>query len=188
MNLLARFRMTSPSEDDSAEFHDERYEDTIDLALSEEDMLALSRAAEEEQAETSRDTSALVATGAYPRDESVRSRRWPPMLTASVSAIVLGAALGIVWAVVADRGSLVTFKVPSAATRSAKSLGSPVRFSNPFDASEVFEFPPGTSDEQARRSVAAILVQRAHNRPGVSIVTGDPPTPGAADRGRVASK
>jgi hypothetical protein len=186
MNPLARFRMTRASKDDSGELHDERYDDTIDLTLSEEDMLALARAAEEELAETSRDKSALVGTGAYPRDESVRSRRWRPWLAASVSAIVIGAVLGVAWSVVADLGSPVRFRVPSAATRSTKSLDSPVRFSNPFDASEVFEFPRGTSDEQARRSVAAILAQRARDRQGAGVVSGDPPAPGDVDRARVA--
>jgi hypothetical protein len=35
---------------------------------------------------------------------------------------------------------------------------------NPFDRSEVFEFPPGTSLEDARQSVAELLLQRARTR------------------------
>lgn len=42
--------------------------------------------------------------------------------------------------------------------------GSPVRFANPFDPSEVFEFPPGTSRESARETVAEILISRARDR------------------------
>jgi hypothetical protein len=180
---LARFRMTSASQDDSAEFPDERYDDTIELALTEEETLALSRAAEEEHAETSLDKAAPIAAGAFVRDQRVRSRRWSPLLASSVLAIAIGTVIGVVWAVVADRSSMVTIRVPSAATRSAKSLNSPVRLSNPFDGSEVFEFPPGTSDDQARQSVAAILLQRARARQGVGVVMGDRPTPDAtADR------
>lgn len=37
----------------------------------------------------------------------------------------------------------------------------PVRFANPFDTREVFEFPPGTSETQAREAVAALLMERA---------------------------
>lgn len=37
----------------------------------------------------------------------------------------------------------------------------PVRFANPFDADEVFEFPPGTTEAQARDAVAEALLQRA---------------------------
>ncbi len=42
----------------------------------------------------------------------------------------------------------------------------PVQFKNPFDASEVFEFPPGTTPIQARDAVAELLSQRAQERLG----------------------
>lgn len=41
---------------------------------------------------------------------------------------------------------------------------SPTKFTNPFDASETFEFPAGTSEEDARDSVAEILFERARER------------------------
>jgi len=40
----------------------------------------------------------------------------------------------------------------------------PTRFTNPFDASEVFEFPPGTPADSARASVAEVLLERARER------------------------
>jgi hypothetical protein len=40
----------------------------------------------------------------------------------------------------------------------------PVRFANPFDSSEVFEFPPGTSYVEARDRVARVLIARARER------------------------
>jgi hypothetical protein len=40
----------------------------------------------------------------------------------------------------------------------------PTRFTNPFDASEVFEFPPGTTGDAARASVAETLLQRGRER------------------------
>lgn len=40
----------------------------------------------------------------------------------------------------------------------------PVRFANPFDKNEVFEFPAGTSKEDARAAVANILLERASER------------------------
>ncbi len=40
----------------------------------------------------------------------------------------------------------------------------PVRFKNPFDASEVFEFSPGTTPVEARDAVAELLSQRAQER------------------------
>lgn len=39
-----------------------------------------------------------------------------------------------------------------------------VRYANPFDATEVFEFPAGTSEAEARREVADTLMRRAHER------------------------
>ena len=182
-HALVRSRMTRASEDDSARFTDDIGDDTIELALTEEDMLALSRAAEEEQAKTSTGRSAPIVTGAYLRDQSVRSRRWLQIIASSVLGIVISVALGVV----AHRISMVTITAPSGAEQSAESLDSIVRFSNPFDASEVFEFPPGTSDEQARQSVAAILLQRAHDRQVADAVKSNPAMPGAAaHRARVA--
>lgn len=175
-HAMVRFRMGRPSEENSAEFAEDIGDDTIELALTEEDMLALSRAAEDEHAETSPDKSALIATGACLRDQSLQSRRWPALLAYSVLGIVISVALGLV----AHRVPTVTITAPSGAEQSADALDSPVRFSNPFDASEVFEFPPGTSDEQARQSVAAILVQRARDRQVADAVKSNPPMPGAA--------
>lgn len=45
--------------------------------------------------------------------------------------------------------------------------GSPVRVKNPFDANEVFEFPAGTTNAEARRKVSALLLQRAADRGAV---------------------
>ena len=42
----------------------------------------------------------------------------------------------------------------------------PVQFTNPFDAKEVFEFSPGTTQDAAREAVAEILVKRAMARQG----------------------
>lgn len=41
---------------------------------------------------------------------------------------------------------------------------SPVRYKNPFDAAEVFEFPAGITAVQARDAVAELLLQRALER------------------------
>jgi hypothetical protein len=35
---------------------------------------------------------------------------------------------------------------------------------NPFDRTETFEFPPGTSKAEAREAVAKLLMERAHGR------------------------
>ncbi len=43
-------------------------------------------------------------------------------------------------------------------------VNNPVRFKNPFDSSEVFEFPPGTTTAEARQAVASILLERGRER------------------------
>jgi hypothetical protein len=174
-HTLVRLRLMRASEENSAEIADEIGDDTIELTLTEQDMLALSRAADEEHVATSPGRFAVIATGAFLRDQSVRSRRRIPVLASSIIGIVIAVALGVV----AHRISTVTITAPFEAEQSAEALDSPVRFSNPFDASEVFEFPPGTSDEQARQSVAAILRQRARDR-HVAEGVGNRPAPGAA--------
>jgi hypothetical protein len=45
----------------------------------------------------------------------------------------------------------------------------PVKFTNPFDANEVFEFPPGTSETEARDAVASMLLERARERRNGSV-------------------
>lgn len=40
----------------------------------------------------------------------------------------------------------------------------PVLVANPFDDAEVFEFPPGTSEDEARDAVAEMLMKRATER------------------------
>jgi hypothetical protein len=40
----------------------------------------------------------------------------------------------------------------------------PVRFANPFDATEIFEFPADTTEAEAREAVAGFLIERAMYR------------------------
>ena len=39
-----------------------------------------------------------------------------------------------------------------------------MRIKNPFDRTEAFEFPPGTSKAEAREAMAKLLMERAHDR------------------------
>lgn len=43
-------------------------------------------------------------------------------------------------------------------------VGAPVRVANPFDPSEIFEFPSGTSEADAREAIAGFLMERAVSR------------------------
>jgi hypothetical protein len=60
--------------------------------------------------------------------------------------------------------ALVTEPVPAQPAAPAEPPPPPVKFANPFDRSEVFEFPAGTSPAEARRKVAELLLARAQER------------------------
>jgi hypothetical protein len=40
----------------------------------------------------------------------------------------------------------------------------PLRVANPFDSTEIFEFPAGTNEADAREAVAGFLIERAARR------------------------
>ena len=49
----------------------------------------------------------------------------------------------------------------------APAQAEPVLFRNPFDSTETFQFPAGTSETEARQAVAEVLLQRARERKDV---------------------
>jgi hypothetical protein len=110
-------------------------------------------------------------------------RRMP----ASRLAVAIGGGLAVILAL----GTLSKYSLQSrspvdssspAAQELAQSEGAetvlaqesvPVRFVNPFDRGEVFEFPPGTTQDEARDSVAELLRARAteRRRPAAALKT-----------------
>jgi len=61
-------------------------------------------------------------------------------------------------------GALPASAAQTTQTTLSEVESSPTRIRNPFDASEVFEFPPGTPEDTARESVAETLLERARER------------------------
>jgi hypothetical protein len=45
-----------------------------------------------------------------------------------------------------------------------ESVGEPLRVANPFDSTEVFEFPAGTTEADAQEAIAGFLLERASRR------------------------
>jgi hypothetical protein len=96
------------------------------------------------------------------------------------ASVRVGRSLGIVVAVMITGGALYQYLTNGDAVHSAsrdltqsasqpgwampEPSGAPVRFANPFDASEIFEFPAGTTETEAREAVADFLLERAMNR------------------------
>jgi hypothetical protein len=157
-------------------------EDTIELMLSPEQMRVLSRAATADAAGPAAPASppqasvrrAVSNEGAGP-NIATQPRHWPAGGVAAVVGVIVVfgtlVALGAIAQRTSERKHLATAvpaPTPVAATPVAPqpppAPGEPVRFKNPFDHSEVFEFPPGTSPAEARQAVAELLMERASDR------------------------
>jgi hypothetical protein len=137
-----------------------REDDTIELELTAEELWALNAAAAE-----GHDDARLNEAVAMSKRVS-RHSRWPAVLAA---AGIAGLSSGITYLVTAR-----TQPVHVAENRLPQPLAAPtphaapappaVRFVNPFDATEVFELPPGISEKDARDAVAEFLLNRARAR------------------------
>ena len=180
------------SERNSEELSDYTYdEDTLELEPISEQKLSSLRAAEEDhvtaiasEPQRSPPPPVLAAT---PNAAQTR-RSWPvhSRLLVSVAGIVALSAAIAKWATNHDVGD-VDLAMPTAspnvpvpnfaadtaseaaprAIDATEALTPPrpaVKFRNPFDASEVFEFPPGTTRMEARHAVRETLLQRARER------------------------
>ena len=184
--------MTKASAGGSAGSADDTDQQTIEFELSAEHALALSRAVEKEYADASlaestpgsRDVPPFRNENAH-ADGAAWSGRWPLVLVAGIAVMI---ALGVAAHRATERHPSVPTMIikgpisaPPAATPPAEPQKPPVRFRNPFDASEVFEFPPGTSATEARQSVAKLLLQRARERREAGGVRGNRLAPGTPD-------
>ncbi|WP_129647867.1 hypothetical protein [Peristeroidobacter agariperforans] len=135
-------------------------ETDTEIELSAQDLLALSHLEHVDKPATSSAPPSKPAQVASPRK---------PALTLSLIA-----AVGLAGATyVATSSDGANSPVANTAQRIAQSEwpapqqlaeSEPVRFANPFDADEVFEFPPGTTETQARDAVAELLLKRAMSR------------------------
>jgi len=141
-------------------------QDTIEVMLSPEQMRALANGSE----------SPLSKLGAAPSKSSRKAapasaRRWPALrIAAMLGVTALVALVSVANLRSGHKAPSLALAVrapvpaaPVAATPAAPPID-PVRFRNPFDHSEVFEFPPGTSQDDARQAVAEILWERARER------------------------
>jgi len=144
---------------------DAQWEDTIELELGAEQMLALSRADAAIRSNLVPVPSTEKSFSNAPKDER---DAWPAViLCISVVSVLSGAItyLATTPALPAYVGANAVIR-PAApeATAPLSADKAPVRFTNPFDATEVFEFPSGTSEAEARQAVADLLLQRAQDR------------------------
>jgi hypothetical protein len=158
------------SESTGSIFHNS--EADAEVELSADDLLALAPSPDVEQPHPSPmiEPSTLAATTS---SFAIKALNAPARhhLHTSRLALSLVAATGIAVATYSLTPSSDLNRSAVNASRDGSQLerptleqtpkGEPVRFTNPFDKHEVFEFAPGTSETDAREAVAAALMERA---------------------------
>ena len=118
------------------------------------------------------DESGLVLS--VPEHESFASRRTARIdfdCNVTFAMAVFAIAVSLLWPapnrhppapIIASTLPLALTEVTPAGP--AEPQGSPVRIKNAFDATEVFEFPRGTTESEARETVRELLLSRARDR------------------------
>ena len=135
--------------------------DPIELELRRKQERALSRATEASWATARPDGSGPAL--------SVRTARIDFVCNVTFAVAVLGILVAFLWPA-SNRhppAPAVTSVAPLAEVApagAAEPQGAPVRIKNAFDATEVFEFPHGTTESEAREAVAERLLSRAGDR------------------------
>jgi hypothetical protein len=145
-------------------------DDTIEFELTPEQLQELTQAAESAEAVAPAQISAVTGSGLMPPAIAPRRRAPIAKMTAAIIAYVAFAW----WSASQLAGQprppvTATAQPPFVMPRPALVTSAPnptVRVINPFDATEVFEFPAGTSAVEGRDKVAQILLERARERQG----------------------
>lgn len=139
-----------------------REDDTIEFELTASQLHALT----ESPVVPNTDPATIVVPA---KPAPLRVSRWTAVTTA---VVVAAASSGLTYLATARPQPLpvaepqIAYALPApplaAVTESPEQ--DPVRFVNPFDASEVFEFPAQTSESDAQAAVAELLLKRAQGR------------------------
>jgi hypothetical protein len=130
-------------------------EDVIEVELSSQDLLTLTR-----------------------QSNSPDKRRSSPRFSSRLAyGVAAAGVVAVAGALIALRATHVDAPMPAVAMAGTPSpvvaalsptpeavAAPPVKFANPFDRKEVFEFPAGTSRAEARQRVAELLIKRAQER------------------------
>ncbi|MBS0577803.1 MAG: hypothetical protein JSR36_00920 [Proteobacteria bacterium] len=176
--------MNQGSEDRAAAPGTALGEDTMELQLTETEQLLLAEAATMAPSPLPVADSPERFVVASSAGEYIhrRTARIDLICTITFAAALLGVSAAAIWhpttapraPALAARSLTPTSRIPAAGDRA--SAAPAVRVQNPFDAAEVFQFPPGTSEASAYDAVAALLLERARERRGHG--PGDTPAEG----------
>jgi hypothetical protein len=161
--------MTSaPEEPTSAGPAHDSSDDTIELELTEDQGAALSRAAAEAPHPEESDLGPTVPE--YMNLAFRPTARIEFVCNVTLATLAVGFALAFLWPKPDRHASapVVASIAPVAevisAPRPSEPTGPPVRITNAFDTREVFEFPYGTSESEARAAAEELLLNRARER------------------------
>ena len=163
----------------SAEFAGPVDEQTIELEITAQDLIGLwSASTAESPAPASitpiAQTPAIYARLKYEAHAAIVKLTRPEPITRIAASVILTSAL-VLLGTAAYRASKPITPPPHHTANSLAQAAPPaptvvheqrppVRIRNPFDRSEIFEFPPGTPKRKARQAVAALLLERARDR------------------------
>lgn len=152
-------------------------DDTIELELAGEQTLALSDAVSAGPTAACPDApSPMSSVPEYGTFASRRVARIDFVCNVTCAVAVLGIAVLFFWPAsnrnqhapaVMGATALISVAPPKPKVMlpgPAEPQGAPVRIRNAFDSSEVFEFPHGTTESEAREAVAELLLSRARDR------------------------
>jgi hypothetical protein len=196
--------MTQGFKGSTTVFADDPDDDTIEMELTAEQQLKLSQAADAATtAVCPAESTPSPAVGAGPIDEtssqggrSKRLRVRPLILIVAVVGVAAAITLRVAGPM--RRADLiqahprvvvrqVTPPITPPPPISPQPQAPPVRVRNPFDVTEVFEFPAATSKTEAREAVARILLARAQDRRGQGLSIGHAEGRGASDKNPAAA-
>jgi hypothetical protein len=181
--------MTQGFKGSTTVFADDPDDDTIEMELTAEQQLKLSQAADAATtAVCPAESPPTPAVGVGPIDETSlqggrtkRLRVRPLILIVALVGVTAAITLRVAGQM---RGTDLIQPHPRVVVRqvtppiappppiSPQPQAPPVRVRNPFDVTEVFEFPAATSKTEAREAVAKILLARAQDRRGQGLSIG----------------
>ena len=144
-------------------------EDTIEMELTREQELALSQAAKEAQATARRaESSSGSLSPAFRNLVYRRTARIDFLCGLTLALAAVGVTAATVWPAADQNPPAPTVAAaapvvppPAVPAQPQRSL---VQVRNPFDTTEVFEFPAETTKTEAREAMAELLLQRARDR------------------------
>lgn len=139
-------------------------EDTVELELTAAEQLELSQTANA----APRLPEMVSGKPGYDTFVCRRTERIDFVCTLTFAALVLGITAATGWRALVGQPTApavaIAAPVAPAPAAPAQPRGPIVQVVNPFDATEVFEFPAETTETEARSAIAELLLQRARER------------------------